>query len=379
MTATEVVVIGGGAIGMSIAYALAREGVRPALLDRDALGRGASWSGAGMIPPHCERITTNPTTDLRSWSALLYPEWSEALRDETGIDNGYRRTGGIDVAFTEDEETELKAAAGRWRAERIVFERLAPGDFARVEPALTAEARAVYFLPDRAQIRNPRHLKALAAALELRGVALMPHRRVIGFDVVGGRVRAVRTESGPIGCDRVVVAAGAWTGELLGDLGVMAPTPPLKGQIVLLRDDRMPLRRIIEHGKNYLVPRDDGRILIGATEEDAGFDNRTTDEARRDLLAVAHRLCPSLARSEVERSWSGLRPGSMDSRPYLGLAPGLENLVVAAGHKRAGLQLAPATAEVIADLVLGRPTRIDLSAYRIDRPPSMVIDPAFRS
>ena len=379
MTGRDVVVVGGGVIGMSIAYALSRAGVRSILLDQGELGRAASWAGAGMIPPHCERILTNPTTELRSWSALLYPEWSESLREETGIDNGYRRTGGVDVALTEAEEIDLRAAAGRWRAERIVFERLAPADFHRVEPALTSGLRAAYFLPDRAQIRNPRHLKALAEALSRRGVDLRPCQAVLGFDVVGDRVQAVRTADGPIGCDRVVVAAGAWTADLLGGLGVAAPTPPLKGQIVLLRDPRQPLRRIVEHGKNYLVPRDDGRILIGATEEDAGFDTRTTDEARRDLLAVAVRLCPILAESEVERSWAGLRPGSFDSKPYLGPAPGWSNVVVASGHKRAGLQLAPATAEVITDLVLDRSPRIDLTPYRLDRSPSEWADPAFRS
>lgn len=379
MSAPDVVVIGGGVIGLSIAYVLSREGVRSTVLDRGGLGQGASWAGAGMIPPHCERITTSPTTELRSWSALLYPEWSASLLAETGIDNGYRRNGGVDVALTEAEETDLKAAAGRWRSERIVFERLAPADFTRVEPALAPTARAVYFLPDRAQIRNPRHLKALAAALEARGVDLRPGRAVLGFETAGESVVAVRTEGGAIPCGRVVMAAGAWTAGLLDGLGVHAPTPPLKGQIVLLRDDRRPLRRVVEHGKNYLVPRDDGRILIGATEEDAGFDTRTTDEARRDLLAAAHRLCPILAEAEVERAWAGLRPGSIDSRPYLGPAPKLGNVIVATGHKRAGLQLAPATAELIADLVLDRTPRIDLASYRLDRPPSVSFDPAFRS
>ncbi len=124
------------------------------------------------------------------------------------------------------------------------------------------------------------------------------------------------------------------------------------------------LRRIVEHGNNYLVPRDDGRILVGATEEDAGFDTRTTSEAVRDLIDEAIALCPVLAGAEVERAWAGLRPGSLDTRPYIGPAPGLGNLIVATGHKRAGLQLSPATAEVVADLVLGRPPRIDLVRLR---------------
>jgi len=379
MRPAEVVIVGGGVIGLSIAYVLSREGVRATVLDRAGLGQAASWAGAGMIPPHTERLATNPTVELRSWSAVLYPEWSEALRQETGIDNGYRRTGGVDVAADLAEENELKTSAGRWKAERIVFERLHPGDFGRVEPALNPDLRAAYFLPDRAQIRNPRHIKALAAALGGRGVTLRPGLGALGFEERSGRVVGVRTEAGILPCGVAVVAAGAWTAGLLEGLSAGVATPPLKGQIVLLRPVRPILRRIVEHGRMYLVPRDDGRVLIGATEEDAGFDTRTTDEARRDLVAEAVRLCPGLSRAEVERSWAGLRPGSVDSKPYLGPSAGHSNLIVAAGHKRAGLQLAPASAEVIADLVLGRPPRVDLAPFRTGREPGEPADPAFRS
>lgn len=375
----DVIIVGGGVIGLSIAYALAREGVMATVVDRREFGREASWAGAGMIPPHTERLSGHPTVELRSWSAVLYPEWSAALREETGIDNGYRRTGGVDVARTLAEENDLRSVAGRWRSEGITYERMAPGDFGRVEPSLNPALRVAYYLPDRAQIRNPRHLRALSQAVGSRGVGLRPGEAVVGFEVAGGRVVAVRTEGGQIPCGCVVVAAGPWSAALLEPMGVHAPTPPLKGQIVLLRGDRRLLTRIVEHGKNYLVPRDDGRILIGATEEDSGFDTRPTPTGIRDLLDEAMALCPILAEAEVERSWAGLRPGSIDTRPYLGHAPGYSNLIVATGHKRAGLQLAPATAEVIADLVLGRPPRIDLASFRIDRPPGDATEDAFRS
>jgi glycine oxidase len=379
MPNNDVIIVGGGVIGLSIAYVLAREGVRATVLDRRELGREASWAGAGMIPPHTERLSIHPTVELRSWSAVLYPEWSAALREETGIDNGYRRTGGVDVAWTPEEDDELRGVAGRWRIEGITYERMHPGDFRRVEPALNPGLRVAYFLPDRAQIRNPRHLQALERAVAARGVALRPHQAVLGFEVERGKVIAVRTADGRLPCGCVVVAAGAWSSSLLEGAGVHAPTPPLKGQIVLLRSDRRLLTRIVEHGKNYLVPRDDGRILIGATEEDAGFDVRATPAGVRDLIDEALALCPILAEAEVERTWAGLRPGSIDARPYLGLAPGMPNLVVATGHKRAGLQLAPATAEVIADLVLGRPPRIDLGPFRLDRPAGDQAETAFRS
>jgi glycine oxidase len=382
---SDVVIVGGGVIGLSIAYALAREGIRPTVLDRREPGREASWAGAGLIPPIADRdaaspdVKLNPLVALRSWSARLYPEWTAALLAETGIDPGYRRTGGVDVAWTEREDEALRAAAGQWRAEGIAYERIPPGDYARVEPALNPELRSVYYLPDRAQVRNPRLLRALIEAASRRGASVEPHRSVEGFIIDRGRIAAVRTSAGEIACGLAIVAAGAWSGGLLEPVGVRAPTPPLKGQIVLLKADRPLLRRVVERGKNYLVPRDDGRVLIGATEEDAGFDARPTALAARDLLDEALRLCPVLGNAAVEATWAGLRPGSIDTRPYIGTAPGLENLIIASGHKRAGLQLAPATAELVADLVLGRPPRLDLAPFRPERSPDPAGEDTFRS
>jgi len=380
---TDVAIVGGGVIGLSIACALAREGLSCTVLDRRELGREASWAGAGLVPPIAERPSANPPLNpamaLRSWSARLYPDWTAALRDETGIDTGYRRTGGVDVAWTALEDQSLRAAAGQWRGEGIAFERLSRGDFARVEPALNPDLEAVYYLPDRAQVRNPWLLRALASAAARRGAVLKPWHSVEGHSLRGRRVEAVRTSAGEIACGLLVLAAGAWSGQLLEPLGVRAPTPPLKGQIVLLRGDRPLLGRIVEHGKNYLVPREDGRVLIGATEQDAGFDTRPTFEATRDLLDEALRLCPILSQANIEATWAGLRPGSIDARPYIGQAPGFDNLIVATGHKRAGLQLAPATAELVADLVLGRPPRLDLEPFRPGRQADLREDNVFRS
>lgn len=376
----DVLILGGGVIGLSIAYALARDGIGCTVLDRRELGREASWAGAGLIPPSSEASSPSlhPSVRLRSWSAELFARWSAALREETGIDNGFRRSGGVDVAATEAEEHALRTTAGRWRVEGIVHERLATDDLRRVEPSLNPEIRTAYFLPDRAQVRNPWHLRALVAAAQARGGRLEPFQRVDRLETKGDRIVAVHAGGRAIPAGQVIMAAGAWSGLLLGELGIHAPTPPLKGQIVLLKQEGTWLQRIVEHGKNYLVPRQDGRVLIGATEEDAGFDTRPTAAAARDLLNEAIWLCPSLAQAEVEASWAGLRPGSIDTRPYIGPAPGFRNLIVATGHKRAGLQLSPATAELVADLVAGRTPRIDLAPFRVDRQPDTA-DDTFRS
>ncbi len=373
------VIVGGGVIGLSLAYALAREGVAATVLDRAEMGRAASWAGAGIISPAATKPTTNPLSALRSRSARLYPEWSAALAEETGIDNGYRLSGGVDVAADAEERDGLAASAIRWQEEGITFQRLGPGEFLEVEPALNPGLVAAYYLPDRAQVRNPRHVRALTVAATRRGAILRPGLGATGLRIAAGRVVAIETAQGEIPCGWAVVAAGPWSESILKSAGLLVPTPPIKGQIVLLRGERPILTRIVEHGANYLVPRDDGRILAGATEEDAGFDTRTTPEALRDLVAEARRLCPALVGAEVERSWAGLRPGSLDGRPYLGRAPGFENLVIATGHRRAGLQLSPATAEALADLILGRPPRLDLAPFLPGRTTGPVLADAFRS
>ena len=376
----DVVIVGGGVIGLSAAYALGQAGLRALVLDQREPGREASWAGAGMIAPEAETPGASPMVRLRSWSARLYPLWADQLRAETGIDVGYRKCGGVDVAFTEAEDAELRAAAGVWRSQGVAHERLAPADRSRVEPALNPEAQSVYFLPDRAQVRNPRLIRALIDAITNRGGRVQAGAAVNGFLMEKGRASAVMSSAGRFACGVVVVAAGAWSGPLLEPLGTRAPTPPNKGQIVLLRGDRPLLRRIVEHGRNYLVPRDDGRILVGATEENAGFDRMPTESSYHLLIREARQLCPILRDAEVELVWAGLRPGSIDSRPYLGMIPGSSNVVIATGHNRAGLQLAPATAEVVVDLVLGRAPRVDLRALGPDREPIGDADSAaFRS
>jgi glycine oxidase len=377
--AADVVIVGGGVIGLTIALALERAGVQTAVLDRRDLGREASWAGAGLIPPIALKAPLPPLAALRSWSAALFPELAAFLAEETGIDVGYRRSGGVDVAWTEREEDDLRTLAGRWRREGIVHERLAASDFTRVEPALNPDLRAVYFLPDRAQVRNPRLLKALMAAVTGRGGRLLPWSEVEGFQIEAGRATAVESSIGRVPCGSVVVAAGAWTGPVVAKIGLDAPTPPVKGQIALLNAGRPLLRRVVEHGKNYLVPRDDGRILVGATEEDRGYDSTTSAETTRALVEFAVRLCPGLKSATTEASWAGLRPGSIDGRPYIGRVPELENVFIAAGHKRAGLQLAPATAELIVDLVLGRAPRVDVIPFRVDRDPVLDSEDTIRS
>ncbi len=370
----DVVIIGGGVIGLTTAYFLSQEGVRVALIDKGDFGREASWAGAGIIPPGDSRRALTSIDRLRSLSSEMYPHLSCRLREQTGIDNGYKVCGGVEFPEPGDH-----LPVESWLAEGIVFREVAGPALLAVEPGLSPALPRAYYLPEMAQVRNPRHVKALLAACQMQGVQLYPHRPALGFGRTIGRIDAVLTEQGPVAGGRFLVTAGAWTDGLLQEVGCRLGVRPVRGQIALLQSDVARSRPILLQGKRYLVPRGDGLVLVGATEEDAGFDARTTASAIAGLLAFAAEVVPSLAGAAVERCWAGLRPGSPDGLPFLGCVPDCPNLYVAAGHFRAGIQLSPASGRAMADLIIGHELVVPLAAFRLDRPPAPPVRTAFRS
>lgn len=368
----DCLIIGGGVIGLSLAYELARQGRQVRLVERGAIGREASWAGAGLLPPANRATATDGYEALAGLSHELHPRWAADLREETGIDNGYRRTGSIHIARDEPSEALLREAARQWTARGLIAEEISPSDLMRTEaglahPALLESLRVAYLLPDEAQVRNPRHLKALAIAVTLRGVQIETGIAIEDFEVRSGRIAAVQTSAGVRSAEAVCLTAGAWTGSLSRRLGLELPMHPIRGQMVLLASLERPLLRIVNEGRRYVVPRPDGRVLIGSTEEDAGFDKRTTAEGINGLLGFALDLVPSLARATVEATWAGLRPGTADGLPYLGAIRGLANAFIAAGHFRGGLHQSPGTAVVMSQLMSGQKPEIDLDLFRVDR------------
>lgn len=370
----DVLIIGGGVIGLTTAYYLAREGVRLALFDQGDLGRQASWAGAGIIPPGNAARARTPYDELRGLSAHAYPELSRDLLERTGIDNGYRVCGGIDL-IQEGEAFNVAA----WREEGIAFEFLDAAGLRRKEPGLAPGNRGGVWFPEMAQVRNPRHLKALIAGCTKLGIELRPGCPVRRFIHRAGRVVGVETDQGAREARWFVLACGAWADQLLAPLGVQLGVWPVRGQIVLLNTGIVGTRPILELGKNYLVPRGDGRVLVGSTEEDVGYIPCTTADAVRGLIGLAVTLLPSLAEAQVEHCWAGLRPGSPDGMPFIGSAPGYDNLLTAVGHFRSGLQLSPVTAQLLAERILGMPEVMSMHAFRLDRPPCPARQPAFRS
>ena len=261
------------------------------------------------------------------------PSWPSSCASATGIDNGYRRCGGLEFCDDGDDFTEAA-----WREEGILFEKLDETGTRELEGNLAPGLGPAFHLPELAQIRNPRHVKALIAACTNLGVRFRRGCPAHRFERSGGRVMGVHTPEGLLRAERYLLAAGAWSAALLEELGVRPGIRPVRGQIALLNMAAPPVTRVLMSGLCYVVPRPDGRILIGSTEEDAGFDKRTTAEAIRGLLGFASSLVPCFAEAHLDRSWAGLRPGSPDGMPFLGRVPDMENLFVAAGHFRAGLQ-----------------------------------------
>jgi glycine oxidase len=358
----DVLILGGGVIGLTVAYFLVRENVTVAVVDQGDFGQEASWAGAGIIPPGNPSRARTPFDRLRALSSEAFPAVSEELRERTGIDNGYLRCGGLEILHGHDDTADQE-----WRGDGIRFEELNGADLHRLEPNLAPGFVKGVHLPDTAQLRNPRHNKALVAGCASWGARLWPECPATTLERQGHRLTAVDTARGRLSAGKYVITAGAWSDALLGQVGWRPGIRPIRGQIALLNTGAPLFRRVLMLGKRYLVPRPDGRVLAGATEEDAGFDKRTTARAIRDLLDLAIELVPRLADAPLERGWAGLRPGSPDGLPFLGAVPGVDNLYVAAGHYRAGIQLSIGTATVMKALILGQAPTIPLDPFCLDR------------
>jgi glycine oxidase len=368
----DCLIIGGGVIGLSLAYELAGAGASVHIIERGAIGREASWAGAGILPPGNIADPRTADEQLIRKCHVLHPRWSAQLREETGIDNEYRRTGGLYLARTSDEAAALRDQAASWRERGIVAELPTAAELREIEPALVPDSAidspfTALYAPDEAQLRNPRHLRALRAACTARGVRLSEGEAAEEFLLAGPRVTAVRTATNRFTAGSICITGGSWSQSLLARLGVNVALKPIRGQIALLEAPANLLRRVINEGKRYLVPRADGRVLVGSTEEDVGFEKKNTTEAIEGLVSFARELVPALADAKLETCWAGLRPTTPDERPYLGRVPGWENAFVAAGHFRAGLQLSPGTAVVMRQTILGQPVDIDLAAFRVNR------------
>jgi glycine oxidase len=331
--AATVVIVGGGIIGCAIAERLSREDrYRVVLCERDAVGAHASSAAAGLLSPGGER------GELSTRSFELLPELVQRLKP-SGVDVEFRLGETISPALTVEEERRLRAGDGRW---------LDQDEARREEPSLSPSVRGAA-VHRAAQVTPGRLVQAVARTAVAQGAEVREGWPVAQLVLRSGRLRGVQGPDGVLAADLVVLAAGPWSPSLASPAGVPLDVRPSRGQLAMLHPRGLVLRRMLTWRHCYLVPKPDGTVVAGSTEEDVGFDARPTAAGIGMLLDFAVRAVPPLSDAAVGRTWAALRPATPDGEPVIGVAPGLPNLFLATGHNRTGILLAPITAQLVAE------------------------------
>jgi glycine oxidase len=367
MRDTNVIIVGGGVMGCGIALRLRQAGARVTVLERSIPGAEASSAAGGILAPQMEAEGPGPFLELCLRSRGLYPEFAAELQSLTGVNVNYLPSGLLHLAFDEAGAQRLEATVGWQRALDLRAELLGPAEVHTLEPQLSPQVLAAARFPDDHQVDNRLLTRALTMAAArvgatfrtgyVRGV-VEEKGRAVGVDLDGETLRA----------DAVVIAAGSWSGLVQGVSLDPRVVRPARGQMVQLQT-RLPLfSHVLFSDKGYVIPRADGRVIVGSTLEFAGFEKHVTAEGLHRILSLAMEICPALASAPVQETWAGLRPYTDDHLPILGAGP-LPGLFLATGHFRNGILLAPITAKLLAQAVLGETPSVDLAPFRFDRFP----------
>jgi len=348
----DVAIAGGGLIGGAIALELARSGLHVGVFERQEPGQEASWAGAGILSPAPENPGMIPTVPLCKASLELYPKFVAEVEEISGQNAGFRPKGTLEALFSRNAREELSTLIAVHHGLGLKAEAIRAEDARELEPALSEEMEAGILRPDEASVDNRALTKAVLEAARRSGAEIFPdciveaicreegrENRCAGLLLKNGRVEARWT----------VVAAGCFSPEIRG-AERYAPVSPAKGQMIALRADELKIERVLWSERIYLVPRNDGRILAGATIEYVGFDKETTAGSIEKILSAAIELAPGLAGARIEEMWAGLRPDSPDHLPILGPTD-LDGLLIATGHFRSGILLAPVTAKLIREWI----------------------------
>jgi glycine oxidase len=360
----DVVIAGAGLIGLAVAFELALRGATVRVFDTGEPGRAASWAGAGMLAPYTEAVDDLPFLDLCASSLDAYPAFVERIREAGGIDPKLYLDGIVHAAFDDAQFERLSSRVRELRADGIDCDLLDRAQTLALEPSLGANVVGASIVRREGSVDNRRLGRALLAACDKIGV-LVSQVAHIAVECDERRVLGVRTDRGFVPAGSVVNACGAWAGSLEGvPATCLPPVFPMKGQMLALAVPDGLIRKTVWVPGAYFVPRDDGRLLVGATVESEGFDTRVTAEGMHALLDAALAAAPALRGFTVAETWAGLRPGTPDGRPFIGATP-LEGFYLATGHFRNGILLAAATATLVADAIQGE--RSETEAFGLGR------------
>lgn len=363
----DVAIVGGGVMGCALALRLAQRGVDVVVIERGIPGAEASSAAAGMLAPQTEADRPGPMLDLGLRSRALYPAFADELLAATGIDIGYVRSGVLALALDEDAAGGLRARRTFHEAKGLAIESLSPADVVALEPGLTPELAFALRFPDEAQVNARSLARALSQAAAAAGARFLQGRYVRRVKTDGGRVGGVELDGELVAARTVVIAAGSWSALVEGSGVPTGVVRPARGQLVAI-ETRPPLFRHIlsVHGRGYLVPRRDGTVIAGSTVEMVGFRKEVTVSGLAEILGLARTLVPALGDAPVTQSWSNFRPYTEDHLPVLG-PTAIDGLILATGHHRNGILLAPVTADALAELITTGRSSVDLSPYSVGR------------
>jgi glycine oxidase len=362
MSNPDCIIVGGGAIGLMSAHFLTRAGMRVELFEQGELARESTWAGGGIVSPMYPWRYDDAVNRLAAYGQKHYPAFLRQLHEETGVDVQLLPSG---MLMLDAPEPAMWDWAQRWSAQiEHLDSRSALED---IQPGLADEFDRGLWMPQINQLRNPRLAKALAAgARQTAHLKIVTHTPVEEVLLEGDRVVGIRAGGQVVRSERVLVTAGAWSGNLMPE-ACQSPVDvyPVKGQMILFAADPSLLRRMVMLNSRYLIPRKDGLIVAGSTLEFEDYNKQTTSEAMSDLRRSAVELVPALEKIPVVHQWAGLRPGSAEGIPFIGECPAVEGLYVNAGQFRNGIVMGLGSALLGAQLMMGEPPFIDPAPYRL--------------
>jgi glycine oxidase len=365
-SSSDVVIVGGGIIGLSLAYQLALQKASVTVLERGQIGQEASTAGAGILAPQAEMEEMSPLTDLCLASKSLYSSFVQELVSRTGVDIEFSQTGLLYVGFSGEDQQEL-ARRYRWQKERgLPVQQLSPGEALEVEKNLNPNIVRALFFPQEAYVDNIKLVEALRIACGQMHVQLVTGCQGISVKADGHCVMGVESNSGFWKTGKTVIAAGSWSGMVTTPLTYRIPISPVRGQVIAVKSSLPFLGRTVYSHKGYLVPRRDGRIFLGTTVEWAGYDKSVTVDGVHQILSATLEILPGIKPFPIQNFWAGFRPHCEDGNPVLGPSE-IEGLIFATGHFRNGLLLAPITAKLLADLILNGTTSKLLEGFSPSR------------
>jgi glycine oxidase len=357
----DVAIAGGGLIGASIALDLRRAGLGVGLFDRQEPGLEASWAGAGILSPAPESAALIAMVPLGKASMAIYPEFVGMVEEVSGRSAGYRPKGTLQALFSRHAREELSTVIALHHGLGLRAEPLSARDARALEPSLSEDLEAAVLRPEEASVDNRALTQAVLEAARRSGVQFFSASGAEAIWREGGRCLGLKLKNEKVEAQWTVIAAGCFSANIQG-VALYAPVRPAKGQMVALRADGLKIERVLWSEKIYLVPRNDGRILAGATVEYTGFEKALTAGGLEKILAGAIELSPALAGSRVEETWAGLRPDSPDHLPILGPTD-IDGLLIATGHFRGGILLTPITARLVREWVTEQRVTVDWERF----------------